>query len=178
MAGTRAAIRYAKAVLSLATDQKTTDVVNNDMKLITNTIAASKDLSDMLNSPVVSAAIKKSVLLEVFKGINSLTVNAIDTLIANKRIVLLSEVAKQYSLLFDKLNGTEVATVTTALPLTDDLKVKVLAKVKELTGKEVAVENIIDETILGGFILRVGDLQYDASITNQLNKLRREFTLN
>ena len=178
MAGRRAARRYAKAVLSLATDQKATDVVNNDMKLITNTIAASKDLSDMLNSPVVSAAIKKSALLEIFKGINSLTVNAIDSLIANKRIVLLSEVAKQYSLLFDKLNGTEVATVTTALPLTDDLKVKVLAKVKELTGKEVAVENIIDETILGGFILRVGDLQYDASITNQLNKLRREFTLN
>ena len=63
MAGTRAAIRYAKAVLSLATDQKATDVVNNDMKLITNTIAASKDLSDMLNSPVVSAAIKKSALI-------------------------------------------------------------------------------------------------------------------
>lgn len=174
----RAALRYAKAVLSVAQDQKTTDVVNNDMKLIANTIAQSKDLSDMLISPVVRTSIKKSALLEVFKGINSLTVNTIDTLIANKRIALLIEVAKQYTVLFDELNGTQVATVTTALPLTDDLKVKVLAKVKELTGKEVAVDNIIDETILGGFILRVGDLQYDASITNQLNKLRREFTLN
>ncbi|AUC82918.1 ATP synthase F1 subunit delta [Lacinutrix sp. Bg11-31] len=174
----RAALRYAKAVLSLAKDQKTTDVVNNDMKLIVNTVAQSKDLSDVLESPVVSDTIKKSALLEIFKGINPLSVNAIDTLITNKRIAILPEVAKQYTVLFDQLNGTEVATVTTALPLTDDLKVKVLAKVKELTGKEVAVENIIDETILGGFILRVGDLQYDASITNQLNKLRREFTLN
>ncbi|MEJ6791688.1 MAG: ATP synthase F1 subunit delta [Lacinutrix sp.] len=178
MAGARAAIRYAKAVISLAKDQKTTDVVNNDMKLITNTVEQSKDLSDMLNNAVVSTSIKKSALLEIFKGINPLTVNAIDTLVANKRIAILPEVAKQYTVLFDKLNETEVATVTTALPLTDDLKVKVLAKVKELTRKEVAVENIIDETILGGFILRVGDLQYDASITNQLNKLRREFTLN
>lgn len=178
MGGSRAAIRYAKAVLSLAQDQKTTDVVNNDMKLIAKTIAENIELSDVLNSPVVSPSIKKSALLEIFKGINPLTVNAIDTLMSNKRIALLSEVAMQYSLLFDKLTGTELATVTTALPLTEDLKVKVLAKVKELTGKEVAVENIIDENILGGFVLRVGDFQYDASIINQLSKLKREFILN
>ena len=178
MGGSRAAIRYAKAVLSLAQDQKTTDVVNNDMKLIAKTIAENIELSDVLNSPVVSPSIKKSALLEIFKGINPLTANAIDTLMSNKRIALLPEVAMQYSLLFDKLTGTELATVTTALPLTEDLKVKVLAKVKELTGKEVAVENIIDENILGGFVLRVGDFQYDASIINQLSKLKREFILN
>lgn len=177
MAGSRAAIRYAKAILNLAQDQKTTEVVNKDMMLIANTVAENSELSDVINSPVVSPLIKKSALLEIFKDSNSLTVNAIDTLIANKRITLLPEVAKQFSILLDKLNGTEVATVTTALPLTDDLKAKVLAKAKELTGKQVAVQNIIDEDILGGFILRIGDLQYDASITNQLNKLRREFTL-
>ena len=178
MAGSRAAIRYAKAVLSLASDQKTTEVVNNDMKLIANTIAESKDLRDMLNSPVVSPSIKKASLLEIFKGSNALTFNAIDTLITNKRIALLENVSLEYTTLYDEQRGTEVATVTTALPLTDDLKVKVLAKVKELTGKEVEVENIIDEDILGGFILRVGDIQYNASIANQLNKLKREFTLN
>lgn len=178
MAGARAAIRYAKAVLSLAQDQKTTDVVNNDMKLIANTVAQNNELSNMLNSAIVSSSTKKAALLEIFKGINPLTINAIDVLITNKRIAVLPEVAQQYTVLFDKLNETEVATVTTALPLTQDLKVKVLAKVKELIGKEVAVENIIDETILGGFVLRVGDLQYDASISNQLSKLKREFTLN
>jgi len=76
------------------------------------------------------------------------------------------------------MRGTQVATVTTAIPLTSDLKTKVLAKVKELTGKEAEVKNIIDETILGGFILRVGDIQYNASIANKLDKLKREFTLN
>jgi F-type H+-transporting ATPase subunit delta len=68
--------------------------------------------------------------------------------------------------------------VTTAIPLTEDLKSKVLVKAKELTGKDVDVKNIIDETIIGGFILRIGDIQYNASIANQLNKLKREFTLN
>jgi F-type H+-transporting ATPase subunit delta len=76
------------------------------------------------------------------------------------------------------LKGTQIAKVTTAVPLTEALKTKVLAKVKELTKKDVEVINIIDESILGGFILRVGDIQYNASIANKLNNLKREFTLN
>ena len=71
MSGVRAAIRYAKAVLSLASDQKTAEVVNNDMKLIANTIAESKDLSEMLQSPVVPSSVKKSVLVEAFKSSNN-----------------------------------------------------------------------------------------------------------
>ena len=174
----RAAIRYAKAVLELAKDQKSADAVNEDMKLMAKTIAESKDLSDMLQSPVVRSSIKKSVLLEVFKKSNKITGSLIDTLISNKRLSILGEVASKYNLLYDQLKGTEVAKVTTAVPLTDELKKKVLAKVKELTGKDVEVKNIIDESILGGFVLRVGDIQYNASIANKLNKLKREFTIN
>jgi len=178
MAGARAAIRYAKAVLDLANDQNIADAVNNDMKLVVNTIAGSNDLSDMLQSPIVRPTIKKTALLEIFKDFNKTTVNLIDTLITNKRINILGEVASKYNQLYDELRGSEVATVTTAVPITDSLKATVLSKVKELTGKEVDVNNIVDESIIGGFILRVGDIQYNASIANQLNKLKREFTLN
>ncbi|MFD2822474.1 ATP synthase F1 subunit delta [Lacinutrix iliipiscaria] len=178
MAESRAAIRYAKAILSLASDQNLANVVNDDMTLIATTIADNKNLSDMLESPVVNTAIKKSALLEIFKNTNTLSVNLIDTLITNKRVNLLGQVAQKYNQLYDQLNGIQVAKVTTAVPLTDELKSKVLAKVKALTGKEANIESIIDESILGGFILRVGDIQYNASIANKLNKLKREFTLN
>ena len=178
MSGSRAAIRYAKAVLSLATDQKSADAVNSDMKSITSAIGQSEDLSQLLQSPVVRSSDKKSVLIAVFKDANVATTNLIDTLISNKRLALLNDVAASYTKLYDQLRGSQVASVTTAVPLTDDLKTKVLAKVKELTGKEAEVENIIDESILGGFILRVGDIQYNASIANKLDKLKREFTLN
>jgi F-type H+-transporting ATPase subunit delta len=178
MAGTRAAIRYAKAVLDLAKDQNTVEIVNNDMMLIANSVAKSKDLSNMLQSPVLRSDVKKTALLEVFKDSNVITVGLIDTLISNKRINILSQVAKAYNQLYDQYRGSETATVTTAIPLTEDLKSKVLVKAKELTGKDVDVKNIIDETIIGGFILRIGDIQYNASIANQLNKLKREFTLN
>lgn len=177
MAGARAAIRYAKAVLSLASDQKSMDAVNTDMKLIANTIAQSKDLSDAIQSPVISSTVKKSVLLEVFKNSNKTTLSLIDTLILNNRIAILSDIAVKYNQLFDQSKGIELATVTTAVPLTDALKQKVLAKAKELTGKDIEVDSIVDDTIIGGFILRIGDIQYNASISNQLSKLKREFTL-
>lgn len=178
MAESRAAIRYAKAVLSLASDQKAAETVNKDMRLIANTIADSKELSQMLQNPVVRTSVKKDVLNQTFKSTNKITGSLINTLITNKRIALLGDVANKYNHLFDILKEKQVAKVTTAIPLTDALKAKVLAKVRELTGKEVEVVNVIDESILGGFILRVGDIQYDASIANKLNKLKREFTLN
>jgi F-type H+-transporting ATPase subunit delta len=178
MAGARAAIRYAKAVLDLANSQNLADVINNDMKLIANTIEESKDLNEMLQSPIVRSSIKKAALLEIFKDSNKLTVSLIDTLITNKRLPILGEVALKYTQLYDELRGSEIVTVTTAIPMTEDLEQEVLAKVKALTNKSVEVENIVDESILGGFILRVGDKQYNASIANQLNKLKREFSLN
>ena len=178
MAQTRAAIRYAKAVLALAKDQKSAEVVNADMKSIAKAVVVSKDLKDMLLSAVIPVAIKKSALLAVFSDLNTLSVKLIDTLIQNKRITILGDVAKKYSELFDEGQDKQVATVTSAVALTDALELKVLAKVKELTGKDAEIVNIVDESILGGFILRVGDIQYDASIANKLNKLKREFTIN
>ncbi|MFB9055226.1 ATP synthase F1 subunit delta [Mariniflexile ostreae] len=178
MSGARAAIRYAKAILSLATDQQAADVVNADMKLIVSTIAETKDLRDMLYNPVIPSSVKKSVLLEVFQDTNKTTLGLIDLLVSNKRIGILNDVALHYSQLLDQSKGVELATVTTAVPLTAELETKVLVKAKALTGKDVEVKNIVDESILGGFILRIGDLQYNASVANQLNKLKKEFTLN
>ena len=179
MAGARAAIRYAKAVLSLATDKNKAEAVNTDMKLMAHTIAENIELGNMLNNAVIKSETKKATLLAVFPNLNEISTNLFDVLISNKRVNILNDIAIQYSILFDVLNGKQVAKVTTAIPMTKELEAKVLAKVKELTeSKDVALENIVDETILGGFILRVGDKQYNASVSDKLNKLKREFTLN
>ena len=109
MAGARAAIRYAKAVLSLATDLKSADAINKDMKLIADTVADSKELSDMLQSPVIPSSIKKSTLLEVFKNSDKTTKSLIDTLITNNRIDILGHVASKYNQLFDESKGIQVS---------------------------------------------------------------------
>jgi F-type H+-transporting ATPase subunit delta len=178
MAESRAAIRYAKAVLSLATEKKVADAVANDMKSISSSISDNAELGLMLQSPVIRSSDKKAVLTEIFGKTESTTKSLIDTLIANKRIALLGDVANKYTQLYDDMRDTQIARVTTAVPLTDALKTKVLKKVKELTGKTSELENIIDESIIGGFVLRVGDLEYNASVANKLNNLKREFSLN
>jgi len=178
MAGTRAAIRYAKAVLSLANDQNTTEVINADMQLIMNTVFENDDFQKMLKSSVIKAEIKKETLIKIFPDLNAISLGLFDVLISNKRIDILGDVAEKYTVLYDKLKGKEKAAVTTAVPMTSELEIKVLAKIKGLTNKAVELENIVDESILGGFILRIGDKQFNASIASQLNKLKREFTLN
>ncbi|WP_299213069.1 ATP synthase F1 subunit delta [uncultured Aquimarina sp.] len=172
----RAAIRYAKAVLSLAQDKNATEDVQRDMQSIIATIDSSAELKMVLNSPLIKSEVKLASLREVFENTGDLTKKLFDTLITNKRVNLLEDVAKQYIVLFDQLNNTQVATVTTAVPLDKGLSAKVMAKVKELTGNEATIENIIDESIIGGFILRVGDLQYNASIANKLTSLKRELS--
>jgi len=176
MAQQRAAQRYAKAVLDLALEQDSAKESNENMQLISNTVTASEDLQRMLASPVVKAADKKAVLRQVFSKGNAITIGLFDILIDNKRVNALKAVADKYTVLYDKMNNTQIATVTTAIPLTKDLETKVLAKVKEITGNNATLVNKIDENIIGGFILRVGDLQYNASIAHQLNSLKRDFS--
>ncbi|WP_242092350.1 ATP synthase F1 subunit delta [Aestuariivivens sediminicola] len=178
MAGSRAAIRYAKAVLALASEQKKADVVNEDMKLIANTLDQSEELSELLHNAVTKSETKKTALVSVFPKCHAITSGLFDVLVTNKRIDIVYDVARRYSALYDEFMGKEVAKVTTAFPMTSALEAKVLAKIKELTNKEVTLEKVVDEAILGGFVLRVGDKQYDASVANKLNKLKREFTLN
>ena len=178
MSGTRAAIRYAKAVLSLAIDQKSEETVNNDMKLIAKTVSQNADLESALKNAIAKPDTKKEILNQIFTGLNPLTSKMFDVLVDNNRIDAVAEVASKYNELYEAHIGKEKATVTTAVAMTEDLEIKVMAKIKELTSKSVELENIVDESIIGGFILRVGDIQYNASIASKLNKLKREFTLN
>ncbi len=172
----RAAIRYAKATLDFAIEKKAADAVEKDMRNIASTIGDNTELQNLLESPVIKGEIKKNTLQEVFKGSSEITQGVISTLTDNKRIALLQEVALKYIILHEQLKGEDVAFVTTAVPLTAELEKKVLAEVAKITGNKVTIQNKIDESILGGFVLRVGDLQYDASIANKLNGLKREFT--
>ena len=176
MKDARAALRYAKAILNLATDSKSEAAVNTDMSLITSIIAENSELEVMLKSPIVKSSDKMNVLNALFDGkVNNITLGLFHLLEDNKRITMLDSVAKQYAIIYNHLKHTQVATVTTAVPLTKEVEQQVLDKIVSLTGDKANLENKINPAILGGFILRVGDVQYDASISNYLNELKKEF---
>lgn len=171
----RAASRYAKAILDLAVEKNKAVAVNEDMKTILTTINGNKELRNFMSSPLIKADQKRNALHEIFKGSNDITTNAFNLLVNNKRTDILMDVATMYIIRFEEMNKRVIATVTTAVEITADLEKKVLAKAKELAGKEITLEKKIDETILGGFILRVGDQEINASVANKLGALKREF---
>jgi F-type H+-transporting ATPase subunit delta len=146
------------------------------MRHVVRTIEGNKDLQTMLGSPVVSNVSKKETLNTLFKDVHQLSGGLLNMLVDNKRVSILSEVALKYIILNEQRKGEGVAYVTTALPLTRELEKHILDRVKELTGNDMSIENKIDESIIGGFVLRVGDLQYDASISNKLNRIKTTFT--
>jgi len=176
MKDARPALRYAKAILSLAKQNGVDEAVNNNMKLVVDTINESNDLDVMLKSPIIKAADKRKVLTALFGDkVDNITKGLFNLLEENKRMIMLPSVAKQYSIIYDYHKNLQIAKVTTAVALTKELEAKIQDKVVALTGNSATIENIVDPTILGGFILRVGDVQYDASISNQFSELKREF---
>jgi F-type H+-transporting ATPase subunit delta len=176
MASTRAAIRYAKAILDLANSKGVAEAVNNDMKSIASAIETNEELSTFIQNPTTKVEVKESALLEVFANVNGVTKGLFHLLFENKRFEILEAIALEYKKLFDENNGVEVATVTTAIPMDAALEAKILAKIATLSDKKITIENVVDPAIIGGFILRIGDNQYNASVANRLQVLKRELS--
>jgi len=171
----RAAIRYAKAIIENAISSGRAELVNQDMKVIAQTVASNQGIKTFLVNPTVKPESKFTAITEIFTSIQPETKGLFQLLQANKRFEILAHVAKQYNTLHDELNGIQEAVVTTALPLTKELEAQVLAKIKEFSSKKITLINNVDPAIIGGFILRIGDQQYNASISNRLQELKREF---
>ena len=176
MASTRAAIRYAKAILDIASDKGVAQAVNNDMTLIASTIKSNKELSTFIENPTTKVEVKESALQEIFADTNAVTKSLFRLLFENKRFEILDSVASEYNNLFDESNGVEIAKVTTAIAMDAALEAKILAKIATFSNKKITIENTIDTSIIGGFILRIGDKQYNASVANRLQTLKRELS--
>lgn len=174
MTGSRAAIRYAKAILEMAQSSGNAEAVNEDMKQIASTVKGNRELQDFIASPTVTSDVKEASLKEIFAGSQNITQGLFRLLYENKRFEILEQIAEQYSVQFDEMNGREEAIVTTAMPISPALEAKVLEKAKVLSDKELILKNIVDPAIIGGFILRVGDKQFNASVANSLTTLKRE----
>lgn len=179
MKNARAALRYAKALLNLAISTKDETNVNNDMKSIVTTIVDSKELDTMLQSPIIKASDKAKVLTALFGNTSTtITKGLFNLLQENKRMMMLESIARKYTIVYDRYKNTQVAKVTTAVALTKELEDKIQAKIVSLTGNKASIENIIKPEIIGGFILQVGDKQFDASIASKFNSLQQEFDNN
>jgi F-type H+-transporting ATPase subunit delta len=91
----RAAIRYAKAIIDIATESNNTTAVNNDMKTIVSAVKENEELKDFLSNPIVNGTVKMSALSEIFPSLQAETKGLFQLLLANKRFEILSAMATQ-----------------------------------------------------------------------------------
>lgn len=176
MKNTRAALRYAKALLSLSVEKSLTDAVQSDMQTIVSLFSNSAEVGVFLENPTLTHTAKQNALSKLLPQLSPESKQLINLLAKNNRIDLLDEVATAYLKLLRTHQGQATATVTTAVALTPSLEKKVLEKAKSLSSAQLTLVNHVDPSLIGGFILRIGDLQYNASVAHQLEQMKRELT--
>ena len=172
----KVSLRYASSLLDSAIEKKNLDSVSNDMELVLNTLEGKNQLNLMLKSPVIKPQVKFSLLKEVFanKIIND-SLKFLQFVIDKKREELLVNIAKRFLELKDEYLGILNVEITTAYEFTVDQQEQVKKNLESNLNKIIKLKYIINKELIGGFIARVADTMYDASIKHQLEILRKQF---
>ena len=179
MQGTRVASRYAKSFIDMTMEQGVLEQAYSDMKTIEGVCESNHDFVIFLKSPIIKTDKKQAVLTEIFKGkLNKVTDAYIHLITNKKREVYLAEIATEFINQYKTKKQILTAVVTTANGIDDITRKKVMEIVKGTTTSEVVLQEKIDKNIIGGFIIRVGDKQVDASIAKKINNLKRTFKEN
>lgn len=178
MSSVRLSTRYAKSLLDLAVEKGILEAINTDMRLIANTIAASRDLRMLLKSPIINASKKHDVLTAIFGSkLNTVTNTFIDLMVKKGREPYLAAVAEAFIAQYNKFNHITKVKLTTAAVADNATVTKIVDEVKAKLGLEkVELDVAVDPELIGGFVLQYEDKLFDASIARQLDVMRKEFS--
>lgn len=180
MADSRATSRYVKSLLDLAIERNVLEEVHRDMLLFSDTVSKNRSFDLLLQNPIIKHDKKLQILKAVFEGkVHTLTMAFFEIITRKNREPILSGVARQFHNAYNDYKGIGKATVTTAIPLDARLRAEIEDLARAYSDKKQIelVENV-DADLIGGFILKVGDRQVDASIKSKLKALELEFSQN
>lgn len=176
MKGTKAASRYAKALLELAIDANQVDAVLNDMKYLSVVSGDSREFQLLVQSPIVNSDKKIAIFRELFGQFQKISTQFIELITRKGRESVLSEIAASFETQVNNYKGISPITITSAVPLSETAKNNILSKVQETVSGTLEVIEKIDPTLIGGFIVRMDDKQIDASVSSQLESLKQQLT--
>jgi F-type H+-transporting ATPase subunit delta len=179
MRESRVSYRYAKSLLDLALEKGQLEDVRNDMLLVNSTIRENHELAVLLRSPVIKTDKKQAILKAIFGGkVSVISAEFMDVITRKRREGELEGVSNAFLSQYKKHKNILTAVITTSQGLDASLRQQVLNIVRGITKSEVVLEEKIDASLIGGFVLRVGDQQVDASIIRQIRNLERSFSEN
>jgi F-type H+-transporting ATPase subunit delta len=169
-------VRYARALYSLAEEKKITEEVRKDMSLIHDIFHSSRELEQYLNNPVATPSEKYKLIHKVFdRAVNPLTMKFLDLVLRNKRENHIRDIARMFLSQFKKEQGITEVFLSTAVRVDPPLADRLIQLLKQ-EKRKLEVRQTINTALIGGFVLRVDDLQIDASVATQLRRISRDLS--
>lgn len=167
------AATYAEALFEAAEAQSAVDQVRTELGEFTEAMAPGSELREALTSPEIETTAKRAAIADLLEGAHPVTLGFVQVLVDRGRIAEIDEVVAAYGRRVDTAEGRVVVTAVTAIPLTPELREQIRAKVRAQTGRDAEIEETVDPSIIGGLVLRVGDVVVDASLRTRLEEMRR-----
>lgn len=166
-------VRYAKALFQLALEKNKLDVVHSDVAMINQALKDFSQFSLYLKSPVVKPSQKLALLQNAFKGnISDISLNFLSLLVQNKRENHLEDIIRRFFDVFREFKGIKAAIITTAVPINDQIKEKFHSLLSSIYKTGIELGATQNPSIIGGFVLKIGDQQFDASVATGLKRMK------
>jgi F-type H+-transporting ATPase subunit delta len=166
--------RYAKALMMVGADNQCLDALKVDMELLGVTIKENPLFGQVLDTPIVKPSQKRKVMVELLgKRVHPMTLNFINTMIHNRREFLLADVSRNFIDQYDKLKGIKRARLVSATGMSESSKKQLQQQLNVLFKADVQMITEENPELIGGFIFRIGDQQYDASLSSGLERMRK-----
>ena len=172
------AVRYSKALFLLSEERGLTDVVRKDIQLLSVLVKSNEEFIFFLNSPVLKTKQKQEIVHSIFKSeLSSLTLDFIDLLLKHKREAHLLDICRNFNDVVRRDKNIISGSFVTAAEISPEIERTVKKIAEDYFKSEVELNSEIDKDIIGGYILRVGDNQLDASVSSKLIKIKRELII-
>ncbi len=179
MKNIRIANRYSKALFTLSIEQHLLEIVKEDMALIAAAFKQTVELKKVLLSPVIKEDKKINIVHQIFQpNINAFTLRFIDIIISKNRFIYIDFIAEEFLKLYRASKNIALAEIQTAVTIDAGARSKIIEILRGFTKKEIELVEELRSELIGGFLLKIDDIQYDTSIRSKLLKMKKEFSVN
>jgi len=168
--------RYATALADIVIKTGETNSVQTELKTWQEMMTANSELLEAFNNPAIAHGSKEKVLENLIERTKptKTTANFLRVLLQNSRLTEISEINERFVSVLEERSDVVAAQITSARPLSDNEKAELQINLNKLTGKNVSPNFIIDESIIGGIITRIGSTVYDGSVKTKLENLKEQ----
>jgi ATP synthase F1 delta subunit len=165
---------YAEALFEVARGEDKLDEIHDQLGQVADTIAENRDLQVFLFSPYFSSAEKRDGIDRLISGAEPELVNFLKLLAEKHRMPVIFRIRRRFDEMWAREERRLAVRLTSAVELPSSVVKELGREIEEQTGQTIELSRDVDENILGGLVLQVGNMVLDASVRNKLERLRKE----